>query len=862
MASLTVSPTSYEVSSDNKVLNVTYSTDVTLKDIKLSKDNINYINNESFTQNSARFNISSWNIGVYNNCTLKGTYGETVSSTYGNIIISTSSININEGGTTSFTVKLDKAPTNTQVVNISVDNSDIRLGKTSLTFTSSNYNIEQIITVNISEDSDYNNETGTITLTSSNVNNKTINVNITDNDEEVVEPPISDGVIKLEREYSVAKGNELRIPFATTIAGVSGGHVDAKKDGSFLCGSSIENNNFVLYTQALNIGTYENVKIEVTTWQDRAAKDYVKIAETTAFTIKVTGDSGDSGGGSTSVQSISLNKNNHSMNEGDSITLTYTITPSNATNKNVTWSSTNSNVASVNSGYVQAINKGNCVIRVTTEDGNKTSECNVTVNAVPSGGGGTGGGSTNSDIVVNPSSYTVNNDILTVNYTTNSNLSEMYMAVDDEIYDTRATSFSSYNATFNVSNVSEGEHTFKLRGTKQTSDGGGSGNNGSSPSPSDSFKVVTDFNNNISPLIRYDKCSNGYGGMTMPAYSYAVIDKYLAIDKYKMMCEVEILDEYATFGFLTEPIVNGVPISSAQKGALYLLDNKRLQLYDHYKGYMNKPSTVRASTNFDIVKGKKYRMNVDKRGWIHKLTITEIGNESNTASVEYTNDNKDSSTEYCGKGWGLPGVCCFSGQVKMTKFEWDMCSSLTPRAIIIGDSITEGTNVSGGTGTDDKWSSQVRDKYYGGDALICGRGWATTNDVKLRLEALYDLGVRPKEDIVVLVGTNDVRANDASLEGWKVDMESKIVPYITDQRNFNANPVICCLPLCQTDINNRVRKANEWILSKGWTSPRFDKATSSGNDGITYDASCFTDGLHPNKKGSDNMYAEFTKAMK
>ena len=53
--------------------------------------------------------------------------------------------------------------------------------------------------------------------------------------------------------------------------------------------------------------------------------------------------------------------------------------PSNATNKNVVWSSDNTNVATVNNGVVTAVGEGSTNITVTTVDGNKTAVCKITV---------------------------------------------------------------------------------------------------------------------------------------------------------------------------------------------------------------------------------------------------------------------------------------------------------------------------------------------------------------------------------------------------------------------------------------------------------------------------------------------------
>ena len=86
-------------------------------------------------------------------------------------------------------------------------------------------------------------------------------------------------------------------------------------------------------------------------------------------------------GGSSSVPvaSVSLDKTSLSLNTGDSSTLTATVYPTNATNQNVSWSSSNTSVATVNNGTVTAVAAGTATITVTTEDGNKTASCSVTV---------------------------------------------------------------------------------------------------------------------------------------------------------------------------------------------------------------------------------------------------------------------------------------------------------------------------------------------------------------------------------------------------------------------------------------------------------------------------------------------------
>ncbi|MGE5404621.1 MAG: S-layer homology domain-containing protein, partial [Candidatus Saccharibacteria bacterium] len=92
---------------------------------------------------------------------------------------------------------------------------------------------------------------------------------------------------------------------------------------------------------------------------------------------------GDGGGGSSYiyVTGITLDKHDLTLTAGAAaVKLTAKITPANATNSVVSWTSSNSQVASVdNSGNVWPKAKGTAIITATTFNGNKTDSCRVTV---------------------------------------------------------------------------------------------------------------------------------------------------------------------------------------------------------------------------------------------------------------------------------------------------------------------------------------------------------------------------------------------------------------------------------------------------------------------------------------------------
>lgn len=86
--------------------------------------------------------------------------------------------------------------------------------------------------------------------------------------------------------------------------------------------------------------------------------------------------------GNAAVTGVMFETSALTVSEKDQITLLLSFTPLNATNKNVTWSSSNAAIATVDSnGKLTALKTGTANITVVTADGGKTSTCRITVEA-------------------------------------------------------------------------------------------------------------------------------------------------------------------------------------------------------------------------------------------------------------------------------------------------------------------------------------------------------------------------------------------------------------------------------------------------------------------------------------------------
>lgn len=127
------------------------------------------------------------------------------------------------------------------------------------------------------------------------------------------------------------------------------------------------------WSQLKNYGT--NFSIDVVLASNSSSYPYVYVygAEIevtyTAETVHPTG--------------VSVSPSTASVEAGSTVQLTETVTPSNATDKSVSWSSSNTAVATVDSsGLVTGVAAGSATITATTNDGGFTASCAVTVTPV------------------------------------------------------------------------------------------------------------------------------------------------------------------------------------------------------------------------------------------------------------------------------------------------------------------------------------------------------------------------------------------------------------------------------------------------------------------------------------------------
>jgi len=142
--------------------------------------------------------------------------------------------------------------------------------------------------------------------------------------------------------------------------------------------SNAANKNVTWSTSNASVATVSGTGLNATVTGVAAGTATITVrtndgGKTAACTVTVTA------GGRVPVSSISLNKASTTVRTDTPETLVATVLPSDATNKNVTWWSSNTDIATVSNGVVTGEANGAAVITATTQDGGLVASCSVTV---------------------------------------------------------------------------------------------------------------------------------------------------------------------------------------------------------------------------------------------------------------------------------------------------------------------------------------------------------------------------------------------------------------------------------------------------------------------------------------------------
>ena len=164
------------------------------------------------------------------------------------------------------------------------------------------------------------------------------------------------------------------------------------------------------------------------------------------------------------VTGVSLDQSSATLQPEGTLQLTATITPSDATNKKVTWTTSNNAIATVSStGLVTAVANGEATITVKTRDGNFTDTCVITVSTHATPVSSISNFSRTSNVnIMEGGSTTLTFDYLPVDAW---DFSDITFLQDVESYDSdvevsaSVTSYTNWVATLTIQGIDAGDNT-------------------------------------------------------------------------------------------------------------------------------------------------------------------------------------------------------------------------------------------------------------------------------------------------------------------------------------------------------------------------------------------------------------------
>lgn len=264
------------------------------------------------------------------------------------------------------------------------------------------------------------------------------------------------------------------------------------------------------------------------------------------------------------------------------------------------------------------------------------------------------------------------------------------------------------------------------------------------------------------------------------------------------------------------------------------LNNNRLVFYEEWSGHVNYtlPSVLSTLTltNLTLATGVVYELELAKD---NKLTMGIITDTSTGDSQILYVENDP--TNISGLAYGRCGMACLAGaagDIKVSDIKIDVIEA-NPRALIIGDSISEGT------GCERNANFATLTNYNSKSVRINAEGSSTLKNVTNRLR--HELRFcKPKYVIIESV-------NNGASAGLVTEYAAQMPTLYQEIVNAGCIPII----MVPTPINNAGQQANKeinraWLLANidNASLCRTDLALSTGNDGFTFNAAVMSDLIH------------------
>lgn len=315
---------------------------------------------------------------------------------------------------------------------------------------------------------------------------------------------------------------------------------------------------------------------------------------------------------------------------------------------------------------------------------------------------------------------------------------------------------------------------------------------------------------------------------------YAVSPGDASSAKRRMMARIRVDSASSSFGICSKPTENSggaiaMVVGSSGKLRLYSWDGTSTP--GAYVNEVALPGT--------LVVGRYYVLEVEKSGLVCTIRFTD------TVTQQSCSVSEEQLSGY--RQWhGRAGLHFLSGAVKFDWFEVDALYPEQLRAIVIGDSNSEGNYLPIGTPS---WAFRLSAaRSNEGDILVAARaGDETPNFIARKVHDL--LPWKPKY-VVLALGTNDT---DQAV--WRTNIAATIVEILA----IGAEPILC------TQVPSAASQALRTAMNVDIRAGYFGRyryidhavAVSLNNDGVTwstlYDQG---DGTHANYLGQEKLFVQ------
>jgi lysophospholipase L1-like esterase len=308
----------------------------------------------------------------------------------------------------------------------------------------------------------------------------------------------------------------------------------------------------------------------------------------------------------------------------------------------------------------------------------------------------------------------------------------------------------------------------------------------------------------------------------------AVLDDYSSLFRKRITMRFLIDDDASIFGLCTQPI------TGTTNGCVAMVDCVAGKLRIYFWDGTATAGTLGPEVALPpIVEGREYALSVVKDGLAATVTFTD----TETLAAAAITDTWSGGVR---RHWhGRPGIMHLAGDVTTKWFDVHAGHAGYVRAVVLGDSNTEGT---ASNSTHPSWAAQLASGRD--DIVVAAR--AGDSSTHLLARASTDLLRFRPECLVIMIGTNDV-----SQTTWRAN----VAALIRVAQHVGAEPILCTLipkdggQALITAMNNDIRA--------GYFGPvRYidaARAVSDSNDGVTWNLAYRADGAHMNAAGQTKV---------